>query len=563
MPTYHRPRICTFRRMGYTNSTVGGFMGSKTRIRNLLLEKGFFPEVLPPCFDSTDLTKGFRGLIKKIDAAKFHKGRSTKYARYSGTKHDGNRRLYSTVNPISYFNVCTFISENWLIFEEKFSKSSFRIEPVRLGAIEEDRAVIIPPLSELINQISRKIRYSPYLVKTDIAQFYPSIYTHSISWAAHGIEESKADQDTNSKTNTFNQLDWFIQQCQNSQTRGVVIGPDAFRIIAEFISCELDHQFSSGVGNNIIGAVRHVDDFYIGVENELIATSILSQLRDVLQNYELQINDNKTKIISGLEPQDDLWAQELRKISVPRYSAADLSYALDKAFSLTRTVSSESPMKLILRRMDKAKCYDSDMWSKIEQKLQRILFHFPHCVDYVCLLLAKRHAIGKNIDKAGWKETSDLLIRRAVRFNHHHELAWIIWVRLVCDLGLDSTLVDEISRNDNPHIKALMIAGYKAHRFETKPDIRLGGKLSTTDENWLVHLTARVTGYSKAPFSGHLSAEFEHLAKKKTLLINFARHIEAMADRNKSAISNSKYGYDDETDFDETDLDDDLDDILF
>ncbi|MEO6915607.1 MAG: hypothetical protein ABI174_07030, partial [Chitinophagaceae bacterium] len=69
--------------------------------------------------------------------------------------------------------------------------SSYTINGLRLGAAEEDRAIIVPTLSELASKASKQLRYSPYIVRTDIAQFFPSIYTHSMSWAAHGIEKSK------------------------------------------------------------------------------------------------------------------------------------------------------------------------------------------------------------------------------------------------------------------------------------------------------------------------------------------------------------------------------------
>ncbi|MEO6931573.1 MAG: hypothetical protein ABI151_08105, partial [Chitinophagaceae bacterium] len=136
------------------------------------------------------MLRAFKGLVKSIKAKKFHT-RSSNVIRYSGTKHDGNRRLYATVNPIPYYSVVQFLHEHWDEFEAKFRLSSYTINGLRLGAAEEDRAIIVPTLSELASKASKQLRYSPYIVRTDIAQFFPSIYTHSMSWAAHGIEKSK------------------------------------------------------------------------------------------------------------------------------------------------------------------------------------------------------------------------------------------------------------------------------------------------------------------------------------------------------------------------------------
>ncbi len=517
-------------------------MVEQTSIRDLLLNKGFFPEVLPPCFDSQNLATSFRRQIETINTGKFRK-RTTDYVRYSGTKHDGHRRAYGTVNPVPYFSVCQFISDNWNTFEAKFESSKLSLNRIRLGHDTEDRAIIVPPLSELTERISSQLRFSPYILRADIAQFFPSIYTHSVSWVAHGREVAKNDRSSQSNDVAFNAFDWFTQQCQSGQTRGVTVGPDAFRIFAEFLSCEIDNQLLERTGNLIIGGVRHVDDFYIGVRSEVDASVVLSELRDVLQTYELQINDTKTKIISGLEAFDDVWAQELRAISLSMSSGKYL-YAIDKALEVATLIKSQSPVKLILRRLDKAKCYQFDFWQSIEAMLQRILWHYGHCTDYICLLLTKRVAIGGSYNQQDWSETVSMLIESHRAFNHHHEIAWLLWTAFVCDLRLDEELISKVSKIQNSHLLALLIAAYQKGKLDKKPPISLGNKLSTSNSNWLHHLVGKSSDYSKAPFSGAFVDEFEHLAKENIELIDFEKHMESVSQQNEAAISSSKYGYD-------------------
>jgi hypothetical protein len=150
------------------------------------------------------------------------------------------------------------------------------------------------------------------VLRADVSQFYPSIYTHVIAWAAHGKDQAKLDRSPESKTNIFNALDSFVQNAQGGQTRGVLIGPDAYRIIAEFISVKVDQEIVRRAGSLIVGAGRHVDDYYIGVRSELDAAAVLSHLRDALREYELHVNDLKTKIIASTAPLDDPWAADLR-----------------------------------------------------------------------------------------------------------------------------------------------------------------------------------------------------------------------------------------------------------
>ncbi|WP_111474389.1 RNA-directed DNA polymerase [Methylobacterium sp. XJLW] len=529
--------------------------------RDLLMEKGLFPETLPPCFDSSGIIKAFHGIISEINDRSLHKGRFTRYARYVGTKHDGNRRFYATPNPVSYLPIAQFLQSHERTLFRQYNKSAFSISAPQISEPSADRAISISSLSELSGRLSGKIRYAPYLLKTDIAQFFPSIYTHVIPWVAHGISSAKIDQNRHSKSVTFNKLDWYCQQCQNSQTRGIPIGPDAFRMIAESIACEIDKQLAQRAEKYIIGAVRHVDDYYIGIKSEFDAAIVLSTLRDVLQNFELQINDAKTRIVSGLEPIDDIWAQRLRALDASPFSLDGPGRLLDEAYAQSRAINSESPMKLALRRLDQLRCYESSShWTRIQNQLQRIAFHFPHSLDYICLLAVKRFAISGEIDIDGWSEVASALISRHADFGHHHEICWMLWLVSCCRLNVPRAIIDRVSNIRDTHTSALLIAAYVSGRISHKPAIAFPKKLSSTDENWLHNTVARSDEFVKSSFGGPLSGEFEHISSRHVRLIDFEKHLSAVALENANAISRSKYGYDlEDSDEDYTDKDDEYD----
>ncbi|MBK4717612.1 RNA-directed DNA polymerase [Azospirillum sp. YIM DDC1] len=522
-----------------------------------LLGKGFFPETLPPCFVSLDIKRAMRGITTDLNSRKFHAKRSTNYSRLSGTKHDGNRRSYSTPNPISYFYVCNFIERYWITFQNRFSTSPFSVSAPRIGSAKDDRAIIVPSLSELSGKVDDNIKYSPFILKTDISQFFHSIYTHSIPWSAHGIEKAKADQNKKSKKIKFNELDYYVQNTQRAQTRGVLIGPDAFRLIAEFISCDIDIKLRDRADGLIVGAVRHVDDFYIGVRSEIDALSVLSHLRDVLQSYELQINDSKTRVLNGLEPVDDVWAQHLRSISIKGLFAAsnnDVFYMIDKAYELAKSLKTESPIKIAIRRIDKEGFYKSANWAGIEKRLQRIIYHFPHAIDYVCLVVAKRFAIGEEIDRVGWKEAIYNVLGRAVSLNHHHEVLWLLWLLITCSIDIEKDVVERCSKMDNSHVRAILVEAFVVGKISIRPPISMS-RLETSDEFWLHNLVARANGFTKSPFHGVLKEEFEHLASRNVKLIDFESHLEEIKKEKVRAISSSRYGYDS----DDEDEDDDED----
>lgn len=524
------------------------------------MNSGLYPETLPPCFVSRDSKRAFHGIVSTLDANKFHE-RKTEFVRYNGTKHDGSRRFFGTPNIITYFHISSFIWRNWTDFESNYSLSKFSIGKPTTMSESADRAIKVPSLSELSKHASENLRYAPYILKADIAQCFPSLYTHSICWAAHGIQQSKKNTARDSPVNTFNALDFFVRNGQQGNTRGVLVGPDAYRLIAEYVLSRLDDELNNVVGDMIIGAVRHVDDYYIGLKTEYDAQSVLSHLREVLASYELNLNDQKTKIYSSLEPINDLWAQRLRdhmNWGQWQFEFVKLERAISEAVASAEAIGSDSPLKILFRAFDEQKIYNSHNWKFVERNMQRIIQKHAHAIDYACLLVAKRAAIGLEIDKAGWLAVAEIIVARSLALDHHHETVWMVWLLLVCDIGIPKSMMAELEKSRNGHIRALIVQAYIDGKITTKPKLGLGARLSTTDPNWLVNLVARSHGFSKASFSGAYSEEFEHLANRKIRLIDFSSHIHELKKANQRAISRTRYGYDgDDADDDENDFDDD------
>jgi hypothetical protein len=91
---------------------------------------------------------------------------------------------------------------------------------------------------------------------------------------------------------------------------------------------------------------------------------------------------------------------------------------------------------------------------------------------------------------------------------------------LCCRLDIPSDLVAALIASPNAHIRSLVVAGYADGRIARRPKLSLGNKLPSTDQNWLLKFQARSVGFSKGSFSGSMSAEFEHLATRKVVLID-------------------------------------------
>lgn len=526
-----------------------------------LLNAGLFPETLPPCFVSKDAERAFTEIESDLDAGQYHE-RKTNYVRYNSTKHDGNRRVFGTPNIITYYHISRFIFDNWNTFDERFKESSFSLGRPNVMPADAERAIKVTSLSELSRAVSKNISHSPFIIQADISQFFHSIYTHSIPWAAHGIESSKKDTDRASSDNTFNALDFFIRNGQRGNTRGVLIGPDAYRLVAEFILSSLDVLIKEKAGDSLIGAVRHVDDYYLGLKSEYAAQEILSTLRDTLATFELNINDHKTKLYSSLTPVNDLWAQRLREHTELNQASdfIDLERAVSEAVELSDTLKSDSPIKILIRGFDEASIYAGPQWDYVEQNLQRIAQKHPHALDYVCLLVAKRYAIGREVDKSGWLSVGISIISRNLPIRHDHEIIWMVWLLIFCEIDMPPDLLETLSKYENGHLRSLMITAITDGKIKRKLRFQIG-KPSSVNEHWLAGLVSRSTGFSSGKFTGEYAEEFEVLAGKSIKLVDLNSHLLSAKKYTARAISRTRYGYDDP---DEWDYDDpsDFDNLL-
>ena len=108
-------------------------------------------------------------------------------------------------------------------------------------------------------------------VKTDVARFYPSIYTLAIAWSLVEKAFAKANHHSAAfKASFANNLDKAVGSGQEGQTIGIPIGPDTSRIISELIAVEVEQIAKSYIPDLDQRAVRYVDDMLIGLGSGLI-----------------------------------------------------------------------------------------------------------------------------------------------------------------------------------------------------------------------------------------------------------------------------------------------------
>lgn len=218
-------------------------------------------------------------------------------------------RPLQLVNPYLYYFLAREITKtaNWSFLKSRFEEfQNPNCEVVSIPLVKEDSdksvtATAIKSWWEHIEQRSLELSLEyKYIFITDITNCYGSIYTHSISWALHGMAYAKEHREEN---NIGKIIDTFIMGMQYGQTNGIPQGSILFDFIAEIVLgyADLllyDELEKNGITNYKI--LRYRDDYRIFSNSKEEIEKIAMILQSTLAILNLQLNSSKTKLSENL-----------------------------------------------------------------------------------------------------------------------------------------------------------------------------------------------------------------------------------------------------------------------
>ena len=294
---------------GLDLSAERGFVG--------LVDFGLFGEKLPPAFSTEGLSHYFPKCLLSLTTETVEKNlrsiiasSSHDYVRYQSIRHVKVPRQIGIPHPQSYIAQCLAIKKNWELIKSHCAKP---INPVSRLFVRKLSGQQVFKMNyrgddRVINQETdiRNEMDAQYVVKTDISGFFPSIYTHSIPWALHGRDKSKSDRKISILPG--NLLDQVTQGTRDRQTNGILIGPHASNVISEIILTSIDQQM---IDDGFWKYSRYIDDYTFFAKSHIQAEKFLRKLGMKLREYELTLNERKTKILPLPLPMDEDWVREL------------------------------------------------------------------------------------------------------------------------------------------------------------------------------------------------------------------------------------------------------------
>ena len=216
-------------------------------------------------------------------------------------------RPLELIHPAIYVSLINTIckKENWSFIVERFKyfqggSVDCCSAPVMSLDEDSDKAKQVTSWWHEIEQKSLKysLRYS-HILHTDVTNCYGAIYTHSISWALHGIDESKKRKlDTKL---LGNKIDSQIRAGRYGQTNGISQSSVLMDFIAELVLGFVDTLISENLPkSDDFQILRYRDDYRIFANSDEQLEIILKVVSENLRKAGMSLSVPKTHLIKNV-----------------------------------------------------------------------------------------------------------------------------------------------------------------------------------------------------------------------------------------------------------------------
>lgn len=470
-----------------------------------LIERGYFPKELPPPFNTTlladkvttirsnwaaiftlntdwrdaafplaslngETASDFRARKKELVNKFISKYSSSRATEFSISKGKFSRRYLRIPNPKHYLALCEKIATNWAQFEYIYQLSEFSASyPVPESDINKRSvSTFSKGVADFRNKLLSTSFNKTIEIKVDISKFYPTIYTHSITWAFLGKEEAKryfkqrdildsliTSGDTNAALYKLaDEIDNAVRACQERQSIGIPIGPDSSHIIAELIACRIDVLLKMEFSSMKFKSCRYYDDYYLYVSSKDEADKILKGIQRILIEFQLEINEGKIKIREFPFSFEDEYANAIHQFS---FKETNLDSSLRYYFSLIWGLADKSPskadtiFKYALRTFEfRTTEITKKSWKIFEALLFKTAIIEPSTLDIVTRILLSYKSYLDALSKERLKELFHIVIENHCPLKHNFEVSWALWLAKSFEIEISEDAANLVINMNDP-----------------------------------------------------------------------------------------------------------------
>jgi hypothetical protein len=462
-----------------------------------LLSTAYLPEELPPAVTSRDYSDFCRRNFIAIRAQKDQLIKlATNYETYTAPRNVSGRRALAVVHPLAQLGVSLLITERRKEIKAILQKSGTSLYDISEVA-SEGRAFAGLDFRKRKSLAAKLHSEKAFILQADISRFFYTAYTHSIPWAVLGKEKAKELLRTDRKklnAHWSSKIDEALQSCQSRETFGIPVGPDTSRVLAEILlsGVESDKELSKFLRAG--RAFRLLDDFSIGFDTETEAKHALRAIRQVLWKYNLQLNEEKTKILTSPLIFREKWKLDFDKAPLskidPEQQLRDIEYLIDLALNACFETQTGTPAQWACRRLSRATVL-SGTFQALLDSMFRLSRDFPICISYVVSFLINNQRLCSNEEtRVRVKDWIRSILAMHLPQGHNFEVAWslvaagALRIKLqIGDVPLDGMFPGSIVLALFGLLWERNLLGFPLSRWDWRGQLRAQG---VHGENWLL-----------------------------------------------------------------------------
>ncbi|WP_067980854.1 RNA-directed DNA polymerase [Nocardia caishijiensis] len=351
-----------------------------------LLQKQYFPHVkaageeFPALLTSETFTE--ECALALVPAPKSKTKASAAWTELRTRRFDGLVRRLGIPHPIPYSVLVLHIGNHWSSIEPLLQSLNSQIKP----AFHTDGRLVQMDYETSHDSLSRDTRLAQgqrFMVKADISNCFPSVYSHAIDWATRGKNLAKRMGGNDGSWQA--DLDKFVRNCHDRETKGVMIGPAVSNLLAELVLQRVDEELVRR-GHNFL---RYVDDYTSYCTDRSVAETFVVDLQHALAEYRLDLNTRKTRIVDLRNGAGEPWIAEVQSHLPAAWTPLATARFLRQAELLAAKYPFHSVLKFAVKAtIGQRRAMEQKPSLLVTDELVRLCAFHPHLAPFLASELA-------------------------------------------------------------------------------------------------------------------------------------------------------------------------------